>query len=557
MNTICARLHIANVVAAWMLSITAGTDTTFAQSNSPGDKPAVVSRLDLANAYQRVDAQFMQRMADRDAEPPEGIDRDSDAWRKWTLLDGQALADLNTRADRAAVAFFGGNIGSVAAQMNALLAQRPGDNSDESFQSLACSLHLDVDPIRPTVDEMSRGGAYEGNCTFSVSSIYPLPEGIELPKQVGLMIVFNETGSSSSSLNQLVLKMDGSRRVSGSVRVHLDGPLRAGTREIMLRSGGMGFGGGMGFDMPDQPPRTHVKIGQWTILPESIAAARERLGRRLEATAQREATEPQRLAQDLLGHRLNLLDLADSPTQSIALLTDYSELIGELDRECTMVEAGIDPYSDRSGDTWYGVRLVEDIHFPARVYVPRAVNRQAPMPLVIALHGAGGDENLFMEAYGDGIIRKLADEHGFAVVSPQASPLMDPGMAFDAIVDLMSALYTIDENRIYVIGHSMGAMMTGSISTARTDRIAAACWLAGASYANGAQIPPTLAIGAELDGFIAPERIEAAVEVAQNAGMNIEYRQVNHFGHVFMVGYALPSAVDWLLTHTLEQRNQP
>lgn len=554
MSTNCLRLRIANVAAAWILSVIAGTATTLAQPGRAGDKPSAVSRLDLANAYQRVDAQFMQRIADRNAEPPEGIDRESDAWRAWTLLDEPALADLNTRADRAAVAFFGGNIGGVAAQMNALLAQRPGDNSDEHFRSLAHSLHLDVNPARPTVDAMSRGGTYDGDCTFSVSSIYPLPEGIELPKQVGLMIVFNETGSSESSLNQLILEMDASRRVSGSVRVHLDGPLRAGTREIMLRSGGMGFDqpGGMGFDLPDQPRRTHVKIGQWTILPESIPAVRERLGRRLETIAQREATEPQRLAQDLLRRRLGLLDLADSPTRSIALLTDYAQLIGELDRECTMVEAGIDPYADRSGDTWYGVRLVEEVYFPARVYVPRAVNRQAPMPLVIALHGAGGDENLFMDAYGDGIIKELADEHGFAVVSPEASPLMDLGVAFDAIVSLMKALYDIDENRIYVIGHSMGAMMTGSMSASRTDRIAAACWLAGASYGKGASIPPTLAIGAELDGLIAPARVKAVVDVAQEAGMDVEYREVADLGHVLMVGYVLPEVIDWLLPHTLK-----
>lgn len=546
MSTNCLRLRIANVAAAWILSVIAGTATTLAQPGRAGDKPSAVSRLDLANAYQRVDAQFMQRIADRNAEPPEGIDRESDAWRAWTLLDEQSLADLNTRADRAAVAFFGGNIGGVAAQMNALLAQRPGDNSDEHFRSLAHSLHLDVNPARPTVDAMSRGGTYDGDCTFSVSSIYPLPEGIELPKQVGLMIVFNETGSSESSLNKLILEMDASRRVSGSVRVHLDGPLRAGTREIMLRSGGMGF------DQPDQPRRTHVKIGQWTILPESIPAVRERLGRRLETIAQREATEPQRLAQDLLRRRLGLLDLADSPTRSIALLTDYAQLIGELDRECTIVEAGIDPYADRSGDTWYGVRLVEEVYFPARVYVPRAVNRQAPMPLVIALHGAGGDENLFMDAYGDGIIKELADEHGFAVVSPEASPLMDLGVAFDAIVSLMKALYDIDENRIYVIGHSMGAMMTGSMSASRTDRIAAACWLAGASYGKGASIPPTLAIGAELDGLIAPARVKAVVDVAQEAGMDVEYREVADLGHVLMVGYVLPEVIDWLLPHTLK-----
>lgn len=545
-----SRSGLVGVVAAFVMLCANGGRSAFAQQDGAA-KPALVRRIDLANAYRRLDAQFMKRLADREAEPPQEIDRFSPEWLVWTLVSERALAAINTAADRAAMEFFSGNIAGVARQMNALMLERPGSGRDANFAAMARSLHLEVGPARPTAAEMAPDGPTHGECMFSVSSIYPLPEGIEPPAELALVVSFSEPGSLHRSINQLKLHMDESRRLTGSVRVHLDGPIKAGTREILLRSGGMGL------DLPDAPRRTFETIGRWTVLPEAIAAVRERLGRRLDAVAQRESGTQQQLAQDLFRHRLGLLDLADSPIETIALLTDYAQLMVDLEREGAEIEDGGNPYAGRAGDFWFGVKLVEDVHFPSRVYVPESALRKDAMPLIIALHGAGGDENLFVEGYGDGIIKRLADENGFAVVSPQASPLMDLGMAFDSIVSLMSSLYDIDENRIYVLGHSMGAMMTGGMTAARTDRIAAACWLAGASYGRAASIPPTLVIGGELDPIVPSRRVKAVFNVAREAGMDIEYREIKHCGHALMVGYVLPDVVDWLFEHTLDERSQP
>lgn len=42
-----------------------------------------------------------------------------------------------------------------------------------------------------------------------------------------------------------------------------------------------------------------------------------------------------------------------------------------------------------------------------------------PRPLLVVLHGAGGDENMFPEAYGAGIIKRIAEKHGLLVASPR------------------------------------------------------------------------------------------------------------------------------------------
>jgi len=540
MNVQRCRNRLVPIVATVALTVARGERDALAQGGGKAP-PDVAARIDLANAYQRLDAQFMQRLAERDAKPPEAIDRLSHEWLVWTLVSERALSELNIAADRAAMAFFSGDIAGVTEKMNALLAERPGSGRDANFAAMARSLHLDVSPARPSVAEMASGC----ECLFSVSSIYPLPGGVEPPAELALVLTVNDPKSSHSSINQLTLHMDESRRLTGSVRVRLEAPIKAGRREISLRSGGKEF------DLPDAPQRTLESIGVWTVLPEPIAEARVRFGVRLNAAAQRETRDGPRLAQVLFQSRLGLLDLADSQTESIALLTDYARLIVDLENECAEIEAGRNPYAGRAGDIWIGAPLVEDVYFPARIYVPQSALQKASMPLVIALHGAGGDENLFMEAYGAGIIKRLADEHGFAVVSPQASPLMDLGMAFDSIVKLMKALYPVDENRIYVLGHSMGAMMTGGMSAARHDRVAAACWLAGGSFARGATIPPTLAIGASLDLIVPAARVRAVVDVAQRSGADIEYREVPNVSHVLMVGDALPEVVGWMLERRL------
>ena len=54
---------------------------------------------------------------------------------------------------------------------------------------------------------------------------------------------------------------------------------------------------------------------------------------------------------------------------------------------------------------------------PFRVYVPAAYRASAPTPLVIALHGLGGNEDSFFDGYS-GVPVKLAEGHGFLMAAP-------------------------------------------------------------------------------------------------------------------------------------------
>ena len=54
---------------------------------------------------------------------------------------------------------------------------------------------------------------------------------------------------------------------------------------------------------------------------------------------------------------------------------------------------------------------------PYRVYVPTTWDGKTSLPIILMLHGAGANENSYMDQAG-GLLRKLAEQHGYIVVSP-------------------------------------------------------------------------------------------------------------------------------------------
>ncbi|MBI3735402.1 hypothetical protein HY256_02695 [Candidatus Sumerlaeota bacterium] len=201
-----------------------------------------------------------------------------------------------------------------------------------------------------------------------------------------------------------------------------------------------------------------------------------------------------------------------------------------------------------TGDYWR-VLPASPRDVPCRVYAPPSAAKDDPMPLLVALHGAGGDENMFMDGYGAGMIKKLADENNFIVASPVSNPIAN-GDNFEKLAEALSCDYAIDSKRIYVLGHSMGAGVTAGLARKKYDKIRAACCLAGGSFSTEDKlIAPTLAIAAELDMVIPLARLQPGIEKAAAAGLPIEFRIIKNYGHTLVVGAQLPDAVKWLLEH--------
>lgn len=126
---------------------------------------------------------------------------------------------------------------------------------------------------------------------------------------------------------------------------------------------------------------------------------------------------------------------------------------------------------------------------------------KAPAPLVIVLHGGGGNGATMVPRW-----RGLAEREGLIAVFPEgigrtarmgtwnadgccgyAMTENSNDIAFvGALIDRMIASGTVDSRRVYVTGMSNGGMMTHRIAIALSDRIAAAAVVAGAMFGGEA-----------------------------------------------------------------------
>jgi hypothetical protein len=116
----------------------------------------------------------------------------------------------------------------------------------------------------------------------------------------------------------------------------------------------------------------------------------------------------------------------------------------------------------RPGEFWITLADEHGI-LPVRIMAPEAVATGKPLPLVIALHGAGGSENMFFDAYGNGKIVDLCRKRGWLLVAPRLS-FFGLGMSVDSIVAEIGRLYPVENRQILVVGHSMGAMQAVNIA---------------------------------------------------------------------------------------------
>lgn len=243
--------------------------------------------------------------------------------------------------------------------------------------------------------------------------------------------------------------------------------------------------------------------------------------------------------------------IGDRPgeTDSVRFLGDPVELAALVHAETDLLEARQDPYRQRVGEVWRVV-VAGAMRIPTVVHAPPHTQRGEPLPLVIALHGAGGDEMMFLHGYGNGRLRRLADERGFLVACPSAYWVIPNPRALPAIIDAVAANHPVDLQRVYVLGHSLGGMPAAAWAREHRDRVAAACVVAGAPpLPPDAETCPLLLVAGALDPIVPAERVQASIAAARDAGRDVHLRVLPDAGHTLIVGEALPEILDWLFAH--------
>lgn len=468
--------------------------------------PAPVSRADLGDTLMRFERAY-------EATPP----------------TPEKLEDVNLRFDRATQAFFTFNFSAVMRGLDGILQDPLAGKAFSDSAKVAASLKARISPRVLVLGSTNAITARVTSCyelSFAASGSVPL--------KLRLIPI---AGGSAIAEALFDAPIGSSTRVDVNVPITLD-PAKVST-------------GGYYIDIASADGMT-FHAGRWSVVLRDLNAVRDENTGRLDAIASEAPAVLQAVAVCRARNEL----LVDTPSEDrlIEYLTDPAALAAQLENEIAAVERGTDPYSKRRGDYWR-IFKTDSTEIPARVYVPATLNLDQPVPLVVALHGAGGDENMFPDGYGAGKIKTLADQHGFVLVSPLTYPLLGNSMLFDKILTLAGYDYPIDPARVYVVGHSLGAVTTGRICVDRRAAVTAAVCMAGAGdLAAARELPPMRVYAAEVDQIVQVARVRNDATAAKEKGLPVEYREMADYGHTILVGAVLPEAVDWLFAQTNAKR---
>ncbi len=182
---------------------------------------------------------------------------------------------------------------------------------------------------------------------------------------------------------------------------------------------------------------------------------------------------------------------------------------------------------------------------PSRLFVPKGLNNAKPVPIVVALHGAGGSENLFFEGYGDGQIVKLCEKRGWLLVAPRSGlSLVGGGPPVGEIVDELATRYPIDLKAVFVVGHSMGAMQTIDAAQKYLGKFAGIAAFGGGGLIRKpelfATLPTFIGVGDKDFALGGARNLKKSLESAQAKA--VTYKEYEGLEHLLICREALPDA---------------
>jgi predicted peptidase len=205
--------------------------------------------------------------------------------------------------------------------------------------------------------------------------------------------------------------------------------------------------------------------------------------------------------------------------------------------------------------------------------VPKSYNAAKAFPLIVALHGLGGTEDAFFDGY-DKRLPALAEAHGYIVAAPLGyrvdgfygwgvgTPPADPTrrrMLEFSEQDVMQVLarvkksYRIDENRIYLMGHSMGGIGTWLIAPKYPDIWAAIAPLSGQGAPQSLEriaTVPEIIVHGDADPTVNVAGSRNMVAKLKTLGTDFVYIEVPGGLHSDVVAPNLDKVIEFFDKHT-------
>jgi poly(3-hydroxybutyrate) depolymerase len=174
------------------------------------------------------------------------------------------------------------------------------------------------------------------------------------------------------------------------------------------------------------------------------------------------------------------------------------------------------------------------------VYVPRSAQNGAPV--LVLLHGSGQPARAILRRW-----IAMADQEGIVLLAPQsldpdAWQLVADGPAlFRDSIESVAALHPIDRRRVYLFGHSGGAVYALTLAMLESEYFAAAAVHAGSwrdregfaslRYAKR-KIPVSLYVG-DLDEFFSVASVRQTEAALRDAGHPVSATVIKGHNHPY------------------------
>lgn len=222
---------------------------------------------------------------------------------------------------------------------------------------------------------------------------------------------------------------------------------------------------------------------------------------------------------------------------------------------------------------------------PYRLYVPRSYDPTVDAPLIVALHGYGGNQNYFFDSVEE--LPALCEQYGIIFAAPMGfatdgwygAPLSIPGAAPRSgggatpttgrapdeetryralseqdvlnVLELVIREYKIDPDRTYLMGHSMGGFGTWWLGQKHAAIWAAIAPMSGVLPNVDYQLPELRAVpvmvsigGAENPAWVDASRKQ--VDAMKALGMTAEYFEPEGATHGGMIAPTTPRVFAFL-----------
>jgi poly(3-hydroxybutyrate) depolymerase len=173
------------------------------------------------------------------------------------------------------------------------------------------------------------------------------------------------------------------------------------------------------------------------------------------------------------------------------------------------------------------------------LYVPSTVKPGSPVPLIVMLHGSGRVGMSLVEKWKD-----LAKKENFIIAGPDSSNSQGWGMPQDGpdflrdLVEELKRKYPINSRRVYLFGHSAGAIFALETSLMESEYFAATAIHAGALAPDDREliqmakrkIPMFIQVG-DSDQSFPLKAVRATRDLLNQNGFAVELTEIPKHDH--------------------------